>query len=99
MSGLGRSAIEVALLAESASSFKAGGHRLEKELQTLHALADDARRNPERLTAYAAEWKRIESLRHDLLIQREAMGMLIHDQFLEIYAPPPSARELRRLSE
>lgn len=87
MNGLGKSAIEVALLSESASSFKAGGQRLEKELK--------AARHPERLAAYATEWKRVESLRHDLLIQREAMGMLLHDQFLEIYALPPTARELK----
>jgi hypothetical protein len=99
MTGLGKSSIEVALLAEAASVFKSSAHRLEKELAKLHAFADEASRNPARLAAYADEWKRVEALRHDLMIQREAMGMMIHDQFLEIYALPPKARELPRIVE
>lgn len=95
MNGLGPSAIEVALLAEAASSFKANAHRLEKAIEALQHFAAEATKQPERLATYELEWRRVERLRHDLLIQREAMGMLIHDQFFEIYALPPTARELR----
>ena len=96
MTGLGKTSVELALLAESAAQFKGAAHRLESELRRLRALADEASRQPEAYVAYMSEWPRVERLRHDLMIQREAMGMVHHEDFLEIYALPPSPRSLPR---
>lgn len=88
---MARSSIEIALLAEGAAQFKSAAARLESELELLRAQAEDATVGERE---YEERWLRVEKLRHDLIIQREALRLTHHEDFLRIYALPPRRRTL-----
>ncbi len=91
----GSLAIEVQLRAEAASSVRALGQRIERQLAELQQLGQQVRAmapSPARdrkLTEYDEKRRDAEYRKWTLIVQREAMGLYNHDDVEEIYRVPP----------
>jgi hypothetical protein len=91
----GALAIEVQLRAEAASSVRALGQRIERQLAELRQLGQQVRAmapSPARdrkLTEYNEKRRDAEYRKWTLIVQREAMGLYNHDDVEEIYRVPP----------
>ena len=91
----GSLAIEVQLRAEAASSVRALGQRIEKQLAELQQLGQQVRAmapspaRDKKLAEYDEKRRDAEYRKWTLIVQREAMGLYNHDDVEEIYRVPP----------
>jgi hypothetical protein len=91
----GTLAVEVALRAEAASSIKALGHRLDRQLSELRQLREQVLAlspgptRDKKLAEYEEKRRDAEYRQWTLIVQREALGLFNHEDVEEIYRVPP----------
>ena len=91
----GTLAVEVALRAEAASSIKALGHRLDRQLSELRQLREQVLAlspgptRDKKLAEYEEKRRDAEYRQWTLIVQREAMGLFNHEDVEDIYRVPP----------
>ncbi|WNG54034.1 hypothetical protein F0U59_03920 [Archangium gephyra] len=91
----GTLAIEIEMRAEAASSIKALGQRIERQLTELQQLGQQVRAmapspaRDKKLAEYDEKRRDAEYRKWTLIVQREAMGLFNHEDVEEIYCVPP----------
>lgn len=93
----GALAVEVEMRREAASALRRLGGRLEAQLEELRTIEAEMKEAPlSRRTHFVSEHARVraeaDQTRWYLIIQREAMGVLRHEDVDRCYPLPPPLR-------